>query len=172
MPVRPAGAVLGLLIGLAFAALGAFVLFPQSAVVGQVTTGAGGVVSTQERTIVEPDWSLAPVILLAGSVGGFLLAPMAWRARSRGEWLATILALGLAAVAIGDLIVVLTIMASQPIDTIRAGDVVAPLWIAGGVVELFLFGLVIAGWIAAPFALAAAAIWAFGMSRLRRRRVA
>jgi hypothetical protein len=167
-PARALGALLGFVIGCGFAVLAAY-LFHDTAIVGTSAVAPGGAVTARATTLLEPNWSLAPVILIAATIGGWLVGRMAWEARSPGAWVATILVLGFGAVGIGDAIVVLGLALGQPIVSSGAGIVPLPLWVLGGFLALYLLGLAVVGWFAAPFALAAASIWAFGMARLRRR---
>jgi hypothetical protein len=111
--------------------------------------------------------ALAAPMLAAGSVGGWLLGPLAWASQRRRDWVAAAVALALVAVGIGDLVVVGGVLLSN-LSTVGANaGWQDPATVAFGVIELFVLGLLVVGWCALPFTLAASAIWAAIMCRLR-----
>jgi len=103
--------------------------------------------------------------LVAGLVGGWLLAPRAARASTPREWLGVVLRLGCVAVIVGAIGVGIALGADSALRS-RAGlgrFVLAS--IVGGPL-LGLLGVVLLGWMVLPLTTLAAGIWAFVMARL------
>lgn len=109
---------------------------------------------------------LTTPILVAGALAGWLVAPMAWTNHRRRDWAASILSMAIGAVAIGDVVLVVTLLLSDP-PTVNGVVSWDPGQLAAGVVEIFLLGLVFYGWLALPFTLAASVIWSAGFCRIR-----
>lgn len=99
-----------------------------------------------------------------GAIGGWLVGPAAWRAHDRVAWAKTIAGIAAVAVLVGDAVVVVGIgsggsIGGYPRPSVR--HVLADL------VQLYVFGLVFAGWLYYVIALVAGAFWAGLMAWIR-----
>lgn len=154
MPLDRSLRLLGLVVGLAVASL-----FAAAAVGLQAAEGP-----------MEP-----PVIptLVAGALGGWLVAPHAVVEHDRKGWVALVIGFGLLAVAIGALVTALGLAVASlasPLATTGAPDLgQALVGVVLGTVEVTLLGLIVFGWLALPFTVAAAAIWTTTMRALAKR---
>jgi hypothetical protein len=147
--VRRIGAAIGLVIGAGFSALEAS--------------------SVLDGSFVPPGWTLAPAIVLAAIAGGWLVAPLAWQARSLLGWVGVVAALSLVTLIVGDFVVVVGWLAIAALGS----SGLPPIWdlvvsALTGVIGLFLIGLVVVGWFASIFTTIGAIIWAAAMVIARR----
>jgi hypothetical protein len=102
-------------------------------------------------------------LLIAGAVGGLLVGPVAWDAKSRTGWLGAMVAFGLVAAVSLDLVAAAGMAlygdggySTQPVDRI------------GTFTIFFGYLLLITGWLEVPLALIPAAIWALLVWAMRR----
>ena len=105
-------------------------------------------------------------IVIAGTLGGWLVGPRAAVARSRLDWLRATLVLACWALVIGAAVTVIELV-SGPAGIARyepSSDVIAQ---APLLVLTWIFGIVVAGPATLPFTFVAAAVWAALMARLR-----
>ena len=110
--------------------------------------------------------TLAWPIVVAGAIGGWLVGPRAVVARSRSDWVRTIVALAAWAVAIGAAVIVIGVWFSsadnsgspRPEYLMRSAPLMIVTW---------ALGVLLAGPMTLPFTLAAAGLWAALMARLR-----
>lgn len=146
--------ILGLIAGLAVAAL-----FVAVAIVVQAVGGPIG----------SP---VALPTLAAGALGGWLVAPAAVIAHDRRGWIALVVGFGLLADAIGAVVTAFGLAvasAASPLTTTGAPDLgQALVGVIFGTVEATLLGLIVFGWLALPFTVGAAAIWATTMRGLAK----
>lgn len=142
----PSAKLLGLAVGFLVAAVIA---------VAGLTTGI-------VRSTFTSDPPFAVGTLAAGSIGGWIVGPAATRAHGRGGWLGVVAGLGLIAVLLGDLAVIGT--AAMLTALAATTD---PVTVLISIPLYAVLGLIIVGPFALPFTVAAAAIWATAMSRLR-----
>lgn len=147
---RPIGALAGLFVGGVCAALSSML---------SITDG-----------VIPPGWTIGPAILIAAGFGGWLLAPLAWRARTVGEWLGAIALLAFVAAVIGDLVVVTLIGSGGALSgSLSPTDPPGPLGLSLGMAGLFVLGLLVVGPFAALATIPAATVWAIVMRSLRGR---
>lgn len=146
---------LGLIVGLAVASL-----FVAVAIVLQAVGGPIG----------SP---VAVPTLVAGALGGWLVAPDAVVAHDRRGWIALVVGFGLLAVALGAVVTALGLAiasAVSPLTATGAPDLgQALVGVVLGTVEATCLGLIVFGWLALPFTVAAAAIWTTTMRGLAKR---
>jgi hypothetical protein len=105
--------------------------------------------------------------LVAGLIGGWLLAPRAARASTRREWLGVVLRLGVVAVIVGAMGMGIAMGAESALNS-RGGPGQAILSLIVGGPLLGLLGVVLLGWMVLPLTTLAAGIWAFVMARVLR----
>jgi hypothetical protein len=140
-----------------------------------VGLGVGAALTAVSIATSVPDTSFPPSnsflagVLVAGAVGGALFAPLAWGARRWTEWLGVVVGLAIAAVVLGDVVVVMTTLIGARIDasTGTPTDVVS-YYLTG--LALIVLGLFVVGPFAGPIALVASSIWALVMWVIRRLR--
>lgn len=142
---------LGLLVGVAVGAAAALAAGAYGADLGDTATA-----------------SLAAPIVGAGGIGGWLLGPMAWTSTRRRDWVAAAVVLAIAAVGIGDAIVVAGVLLAGSATGQVAAGVSEAVALLPGIVGLFIVGLIVVGWFALPFTMGASLIWAAIMWRLRQ----
>lgn len=114
------------------------------------------------------DPSFGFVGLVAGSLGGWVMAPAAYRARTRTGWAGVIVVLGLLAVVIGAFTVGEVISIGISLSALASGSVAGV--IGGLFVGPFLafIGVLYVGLFVLPFTLAASAAWGLVMWLARR----
>jgi len=106
--------------------------------------------------------------LVAGLVGGWLLAPRAAGAGTRREWIGVIVRLGLVAVVVG----AVGVGMGLGVDSALRGGADGLHLVMSALAVGFLFGvagIVFFGWTMLPVTLVAAAAWAFVMRHVVRR---
>ena len=106
--------------------------------------------------------------LIAGLLGGWLLAPRAARAASRRDWLGVVLLLGVVAVVLGAIGVGIAMGVESTLRS-GAGPGQLMLSIVVGGLMLAPLGVLVFGWMILPLTTLAAGIWALVMARLLRR---
>jgi hypothetical protein len=104
-------------------------------------------------------------MLLAGTLGGWIIGPRAMRARTRRDWVGAVWRLACLAVLIGDVVVAYQISFHRPPGT----PIVALSEQVGATFVLAALGLVFFGWLAIVCTSIAAGIWAGCMRSVRRR---
>jgi len=109
--------------------------------------------------------SFGAATFAGGAVGGWLLGPAAWRARSRGAWLRTVAGLAAVAVLVGDAVVVTMLTLHDMTNTDPVPGLAQAL---GSMLSLYLLGLVILGWLYFVAALLVGSIWALIVAAIRR----
>jgi hypothetical protein len=119
------------------------------------------------RSTVPAALTIAIATLAAGAVGGGLLGPHAWRARSLSQWLRVVLGLALAAVVVGDAVVSVAWGAQVMIGPSDPGIERTLLGVWGAAVMIFFLGLAFVGWFVYPVAVIAATMWAAAIRALR-----
>ena len=147
--LRGQGAIVGFLVACAFVAAGLLSLLGKD-------DGAMAFVT----------WGIPT--LLAGLIGGWLLAPRAARASTRREWLGVVLRLGVVAVIVG----AIGVGIGMGIDSALRGDAELGQVILSTVVGALMLaplGMLVMGWMILPLTTLAAGIWALVMARLLRR---
>jgi hypothetical protein len=109
-------------------------------------------------TAVGPVLAEPMAIVLAGAVGGAIMGPSAWRARTFADWARAVCALAAVAIPIGAVVVgeAMAIGAAALDESWSTSTLLAPL------IGLFLaaFGTLILGLFVLPFTVGAALIWA------------
>jgi hypothetical protein len=146
-PARRIGGLAGLVIGIAFAAVSVVFGIPDA--------------------WFPPNAAFLLATIVAGGVGGWFMGPSAWAARTPPSWLASILGLALAALVIGDIVVVGSTIGAAAFGGSPVSSE-GPISVAIGVVGLLVIGLLVIGPFTAPVTLAAAVLWAVLMSLIRR----
>ena len=135
--VRVLGAASGLLVAMVF------------------VLGAWFVDATSRGNPIGP--TVVPPIVAAGVVGGWIVAPDAWAARTRRQWVRAIVVLAVLAVLIGDATTVVDYVAGASAGP--ATGAAYPLAAMAGMAELFILGLVFVGWWALAITALAAWVW-------------
>jgi hypothetical protein len=131
---RSAGAAVGCLVALAFAL----------------------VTATDEPVGLSP---IAVPTLVAGTIGGWLFGPSAWRARMDADWLRLIVGLGIGALFIGALVTGLSLgIVSALTSGGSLAEAVQVVWAMTLVAATV--GMMFPGVLILPFTLVAAAVWA------------
>ena len=120
--------------------------------------GAAVAMAALAVEVVGDSFPLSPVLAVpvvwTGAICGWWMAPAAWSSRT-GEKVGVVIRMALLAVVVGDATLVFAI-AGGP-----GGG--------AGLLGIMLIGVIVFGWIALPFAAAAAAIWVAAMALVRRR---
>jgi hypothetical protein len=106
--------------------------------------------------------------LVAGSVGGWIFGPMAWKARTDGAWVLPIAGLSVTAVVLGASVVGLQL------GLVLASNAAGPGEAVNAVLAMILFTAVFGGLTLGlfmlPMTFAASAVWALVMVIVRARR--
>jgi hypothetical protein len=106
--------------------------------------------------------------LIAGLIGGWLLAPRAARASTGRAWLGVVLRLGVVAVIVGAMGVGVAMGVESALHSrTDIGQFILSA-IVGGTMAAAI-GILLFGWMILPVTTLAAGIWAFFMARLLRR---
>ena len=145
--LRGQGAIVGFLVAGAFVGAGLLRLLGQADAVGVFLTDG------------------IPT-LVAGLIGGWLLAPRAARASTGREWLGAVLRLGVVAVIVGAMGMGVAMGVESALRSRDIGQFMLAI-IVGGLVSAPI-GLLLFGWMILPVTTIAAGIWALLMARLLR----
>ena len=102
---------------------------------------------------------VAAIAAGCGTVGGWIAAPLAWRAESRREWAGAIVRLATLAVILGAVCIGVGGTALSQVGVVEPLMKAVAITIAGGL-ALAVIGIAIYGIFVLPFTLMAATIWA------------
>jgi hypothetical protein len=120
------------------------------------------------------DWSgevaLVVIVLATGVIGGWVAAPMAWRASDRLEWTGAIVGLGTLAVILGAVMAGWVLAGSSELASSDPMGRIASIVVGG--TALGVLGVVIYGLTVLPFTLIAALIWAAELAWVKARTLA
>jgi NADH:ubiquinone oxidoreductase subunit 6 (subunit J) len=110
---------------------------------------------------------LAAIAAACGTIGGWLAAPLSWRAEGRLEWAGAIFGLAALAVILGATLIGVGGMALAQVGVAEPFMKAFAISIGGGV-AIALIGIAIYGVFVLPFTLVGAAIWAAMVWAFRR----